>query len=241
MKHLNEIELVLHYYGDDAGDGADAAAHLAACPLCQESYQAIERVLAATQALDVPEPAANYETALWSRIEPRLRPTAKGWLPEWGGRLAAIGAGAALLAVAVFTGRLAPKHRSPQPPAVADSQAGERVLRLAVGDYLDRSQMVLLDLANTDSARTREIPWEVTRDRASDLLSESRLYRQTAEHTGDLAVAHVLDDLDRVLLDIAHGPDQLSPQDLDRLQQRLEAQGILFKIRVLSSNMQQAL
>jgi hypothetical protein len=48
----------------------------------------------------------------------------------------------------------------------------------------------------------------------------------------------VLDDLDRVLLDIAHGPDQLSPRDLDRLQQRLDGQGILFKIRVLSSNMQ---
>ncbi len=238
MKHLSQSQLILHYYGEDGGEHANAAAHLAACPLCLESYQSIERVLAATQALDVPEPAENYEAALWSGIEPRFRPPAPGWLPVWGWRLAAAATCAALLAVSLFTGRLAPKRRPAEPLPVADSQAGERVLRLAVGDYLDRSQMVLLEIANTDSTRTRQIPWSVTRDRASDLVSESRLYRQTAEHTGDLAVAHVLDDLDRVLLDIAHGPDQLSPRDLDRFQQRLDAQGILFKIRVLSSNVQ---
>ena len=41
-------------------------------------------------------------------------------------------------------------------------------------------------------------------------MSESRLYRQTAEHTGDTAVAGVLDELDRVLLDISHAPSQVS-------------------------------
>jgi hypothetical protein len=238
MKHLSQSQLVLHYYGEDAGAGIDAAAHVAGCPLCLESYRAIERVLGVMQALEVPEQAENYEAALWSGIEPRLRPPAPAWLPVWGWRLAAGAVCAALLAIALFTGRVAPNHPPAESAPVADSQAGDRVLRLAVGDYLDRSQMVLLELANTDSARTRQIPWPVTRDRASDLVSESRLYRQTAEHTGDLAVAHVLDDLDRVLLDIAHGPDQLSPRDLDRLQQRLDAQGILFKIRVLSSDMQ---
>jgi hypothetical protein len=238
MKHLSQSQLILHYYGDDAGNAADAAVHLGECPPCLESYRAIERVLGSMQALDVPEPAENYEAALWSGIEPRLQPPVPGWLPLWGWRLAAAAACAALLAVALFTGRLAPNRRPAEPSPLADSQAGERVLRIAVGDYLDRSQMVLLEIANTDSTRTRQIPWSVTRDRASDLVSESRLYRQTAEHTGDLAVAHVLDDLDRVLLDIAHGPDQLSPHDLDRFQQRLDSQGILFKIHVLSSNMQ---
>ena len=67
-------------------------------------------------------------------------------------------------------------------------------------------------------------------------MSESRLYRQTAMHTGDTAVASVLDDLDRVLLDIAHGPSKISPGELEKLRRRLEAEGILFKIRVLGSN-----
>ena len=70
----------------------------------------------------------------------------------------------------------------------------------------------------------------------ADLLTENRLYRQTAGHTGDTAVSNVLDELDRVLLEIAHGPSRLSPGDLDEFRQRLKAEGILFKIRVLGSN-----
>jgi len=44
------------------------------------------------------------------------------------------------------------------------------------------------------------------------------------------------DELERVLLDITHAPSRLSPGELEKLRQRLEAEGILFKIRVLGSN-----
>ena len=46
----------------------------------------------------------------------------------------------------------------------------------------------------------------------------------------------MLDDLDRVLLEIAHAPARLSGRELQDLRRRLEADGILFKIRVLDSN-----
>jgi len=67
-------------------------------------------------------------------------------------------------------------------------------------------------------------------------VSESRLYRQTAAHTGDAAVASVLDELDRVLLDISHVPSELPAEELEKLRNRLAAEGILFKIRVWGSN-----
>ena len=62
---------------------------------------------------------------------------------------------------------------------------------------------------------TRKGPLDISaeKERAADLVSESRLYRQTAAHTGDTAVAGVLDDIDRVLLEIAHGPSRLAPED----------------------------
>jgi len=62
------------------------------------------------------------------------------------------------------------------------------------------------------------------------------LYRQTAAHTGDTAVSSVLEELERVLLDITHAPSRISPQELEKMRRRLEAEGILFKIRVLGSN-----
>ena len=94
--------------------------------------------------------------------------------------------------------------------------------------------MMLIELVNTNAKGPLDIT--STQARAEDLLTENRLYRQTANHTGDPAVSNVLDELDRVLLDIAHSPSRLSPEDLEQFRQRLQAEGILFKIRVLGSN-----
>jgi hypothetical protein len=144
---------------------------------------------------------------------------------------------AGLLVAAFLAGRFYPppqQVKRPVPLVAYDPQAGERILLVAVGDYLERSQMVLVELANANP----KAPMDITsaRERAADLVSESRLYRQTAAHTGNAAVASVLDDLDRVLLEISHAPSRLSPGELENLRQRLEAEGILFKIRVLGSN-----
>jgi len=111
---------------------------------------------------------------------------------------------------------------------------GDDVLKAAVGDYLERSQGILIELANANPGTEVNISSE--QERAQNLLTESRLYRQTAVQTGNVAVAGVLEELERVLLDIAHSPAEISPQELGELRQRLEDQGILFKIRVLGSN-----
>jgi len=168
-------------------------------------------------------------------LEPHLRLRRRLW--TLGARwrwAAAVPAFAALLVAAFLTGRFYPRTTNPAPVAAADPQAGERVLLVAVGDYLERSQMVLIELANASPKGPLDISEQ--RDRAADLVSESRLYRQTADRTGDHAVASVLEDLDRVLLEISHSPSEISPAELEKLRQRLEAEGILFKIRVLGSN-----
>jgi hypothetical protein len=93
---------------------------------------------------------------------------------------------------------------------------------------------VLIELANADPKSALDISAE--QERAHGLVSETRLYRQTAAHTGDVAVAGVLDQLERVLLDITHEPSRISPEALEKLRDRLKNEGILFKIRVLGSN-----
>jgi hypothetical protein len=94
--------------------------------------------------------------------------------------------------------------------------------------------MMLIELANTNAKGTVDISAE--QERAGDLVSETRLYRQTAARTGDTNIDNVLEELERVLVDITHEPSKISPQGLESLRQRLESQGILFKIRVLGSN-----
>jgi hypothetical protein len=70
---------------------------------------------------------------------------------------------------------------------------------------------------------------------AEDLLDDNRLYRQTARTTGDNSMASVLDDLERVLLEIAHSPSEISSQQLNDLREQIESRGLLFKVRVLGS------
>ncbi len=234
MNHLSEEELILHYYGEEAGS-PESVRHLELCGECRAIYGSLQRVLNAVDALPVPERGPEYASGLWSRIEPAI-PARRRWswpAPVWRWTAAAA-ATAVLMAAAFLAGRFYPAPRPAAHMAAADPQARERILLLAVGDYLDRSQMMLVELANTETHG----PLDITADqeRAADLVSESRLYRQTALHTGDDRVAALLDELDRVLLEISHAPSRLEPRDLERLRENLRAGGILFKIRVLGSN-----
>jgi hypothetical protein len=49
----------------------------------------------------------------------------------------------------------------------------------------------------------------------------------------------LLDELERVLLDVAHSPQQVTPVQLEGIRQRIEARGILFKVRVVGKELQQ--
>jgi hypothetical protein len=238
MNHLTEEELILYYYGEDgAGDARQATAgqHLAECDDCRHKYGSLQRVLNVLDGVPTPELSPEYGGEVWRHIEHRL-PRRLAWLPSFSWRWAAAAtAVAGLMVAAFFAGRFYPSPRQQSPQLASDPQASERVLLVAVGDYLERSQMVLIELANATPKGKLDISAE--QERASDLVSESRLYRQTAAHTGDTAVANVLDELDRVLLDITHAPSEVQAHDLEKLRRHLAAEGILFKIRVLGSNL----
>jgi hypothetical protein len=104
---------------------------------------------------------------------------------------------------------------------------------VAVGDHLDRTEMILVELAHTRAEGRVDISAE--RDIAQGLVNENRLYRQTAEHGKDREIASVLDEVERVLIDIAHRPDSVSAKELETLQKQIESQGVLFKMRVVES------
>ena len=70
-------------------------------------------------------------------------------------------------------------------------------------------------------------------------MSENRLYRQAAFKAGDTNVSNLLEELERVLLEVAHTPSQLNSAEFDDLRQRIEAEGILFKIRIVGSTVRE--
>lgn len=255
MKHLDEQQLLEYRYGD-ATDTSAVEQHLRECADCRKSYEALKQVLAFVDALPVADPGANYETRLWRSISPKLERPGIDW-SAWTAwlspkRLIPIGAVAALVLAAFLAGRyyraqpITPgvgQSTSVQPTGPAPGQSAqvrERILLVAVGDHLDSAQSILLEISNAEAdgsgnSKNKEVDISQQQQRAEDLVSSNRLYRQTALKTGDTMVASVLDDLEPILLEIAHSPSKVSAAQLDELQQGIEARGLLLKVRVLDS------
>jgi hypothetical protein len=130
-----------------------------------------------------------------------------------------------------------PGTTSPAAPqqATADRElVRERILLVAVGDHLERSQIALVELVNSHSGPTVDISGE--RNLARDLVTENRLYRQAALTTGEPGVASVLDDLERVLVEIANSPSTMTGEEFNQVRKRIEQQGIIFKVRVFGDS-----
>lgn len=239
MKHPSEEELVSYHYGDDGkAFQKEVEQHLAACASCRASYASLEQVLARLDSLPVPERPESYGAEVWQRLRPQLPARRESWWAAWftAPRWARAGAMAGLLVVAFLAGRYWQPRQAP-PMAAISPQVRERILLLAVGGHLDRSEMLLVELVNAEGKGSTNINAE--KHRAEDLVASNRLYRQAALRSGDTGMANVLDELERTLLRIAHSPSSLTPAELDQLRRRIEAQGIVFKVRVISSQVRE--
>jgi anti-sigma factor RsiW len=236
--HLTDDELVLHYYGE-MSDAAEARAcdHLEQCATCRDSLARLQRVLAAIDEAPVPEPDAWFENRAWARLEPELTRRAPDvrWRLPW--RAIAWGAGAALIVIAAFVaGRIgSPPASAPVQQASAQAPLRERVLLVDLGDHLDRSELALVEFVSGGNDRQAASG----RSRVEELVAANRLYRRSAEGTGDTAVADVLDELERVLIEIAGTQPGAPADDLDAMRQRIDTRGLLFKVRVMREQLQE--
>lgn len=241
--HLNEDDLVLHYYGEmPSAEEGRAAAHIASCPECQASYTTLQRVMAFVDSAPAVEAAPGFERIAWARLEPALASNRGGW-GSWivlSPASLALAAGVMLLIGASFVaGRLT---RATNPAGAVTAQTAEkvreRILLVDLGEHLDRSQMVLVELVSADDTGGN-VDISLERSRAEQLVAANRLYRQTAASTGDAAMASVLEDLERVLVDIAASPQTVSQEDLDSVRRRIVSKELLFKVRVVSGQVRE--
>jgi hypothetical protein len=235
MKHPTEEELFAYWEGEMKGRET-MVAHLQECAECRGELERIEKVFHALDALPVPDPGEEYATKVWRQIADRLPEKKTAW---WSGfltprRLLALGAAAALLIAAFFLGRIT----GPTKPGDQTMDTGtvrERILVVAVGEHLGKSEMILMDLSNAQPATRGKklINISTAQRRAEDLVEENRLYRQTALSGGDHAMASTLDELERVLMDVANSPAEVTPAQFESIQKRIAERGILLKVRVV--------
>jgi len=212
MTHLTEEQLIESYYAASADYTAAPDSHLQHCPECRERFRELETVLNALNDLPVPEPP----------------PFA--WHPPLAYRFRRAGPWFLIpaFAAALFAAFIAGRATKPQPAPIQLADSGrERILLVALSDHLERSEMVLLELANGDRSNS-----PAAQERARNLIGATRLYRQTTLYRGDRNYTDLLEELERALTGIANGQSQSSTPQADRIEQ------LLFKIRVTNSNLQ---
>lgn len=233
MNHLSEEQIVLHFYGD-AEPVEDVRRHLAECSACREEFERIQELLRGIDPLEVPEPPAVFEEKTWLNVRDRLPAKRRGlgqWLlrpPKW----ALAGVMAVLLAAAFMAGRFWPRHDHGG-NAVNNAANPQRVILLTVGGHLERSQMLLVEIMHAEGKDALDLSGE--QQQARDLLDANNLYRLSAQHAGDPQIAELLDDLGRVLAEIANGPAEISPGDLRQIRSQIQSDNLLFKVRVIGS------
>jgi len=224
--HVSEDDLVLHYYGESERP-ALLDAHLDACAACGARWQGLSQALAAVTDDVVgearpPEFGAREVDAAWHRLAPRLQSARQRARLR---RVMVPLAVAASLVLAFTIGR-----HWPAAPEVAPGGT-ERVLLVAVGDHLERSEMLLVELVNASPAQPVDIGSE--QRQAHELVGASRLYRAAVTRAGEPGLASVLEEVERLLVEVAHRPSEISPDELAVLRRRIESRGLLFKVRVL--------
>ena len=238
MQHLNEEQLVAHYYHDDDAPAA-AESHLAQCTECRLQYETIRRVLTLVSDAPVPERGEHYADEVWTRLRWKLG--ARKRRIQW----TSFAAAAAMLAIAfvagIFWHSRGGQALSPVPQVAAKNpgiaQTGmsvpqrDRVLLVVVSDHLESSERMLAELANANPKEK----FDLSNDRAADLVASNRMYRQSAATSGDQRIASVLSDLEPILAELAHAGKTLSPEELASIQKRIESKQLLFKVRIVSA------
>lgn len=242
MKHISEDEMILYHYGE-VEDATDVRRHLEACAECAAQWRKLQAVMVAVEPTPVPERGEEYGAQVWQQVRYRLpekrEAAVAGWrawlMPQ---RLVFAGALAAVVLLAFIAGRMTQPVPAPGADTAQNGAAvKERVLLVAVGSHLERSQMVLVELVNAEGNGKIDISSE--QERARDLVTANRLYRQTAQSAGDPVVTELLGELERVLVEVANGPSEMDAKQLDSLRQQIQSQGILMKVRIVGQEVRE--
>jgi len=244
--HLTEEEMIAEFYGESDNPAA-VERHLAACAGCAQAFAELKRDLADVNRIEAPARDAGYGERVWAALAPALPAYAKQerrgwagngwaarrWTNPWTKGLSYAAACALLVSCAFYAGRVWEQQKQ-QPIAQVTPkapQAKQPIVVVVLDDHLDRSERFLVQLkhADVDSAQTA---WPL-RDEARSLLAANRVCRKNLAKTSDPELATALDHLDSLLAETVNEPGGLNAASIAKLQDEMNADGLLFEVRVL--------
>jgi negative regulator of sigma E activity len=228
-----------------AGEREATLAHVAACARCRRELAELRSVLELVAADPVraavpPVPASFLLTRIAARLDaaPAPRPLLAP-RPAWQRALAPLAAAAAVVAALSVLRQPVPAPPDAVPAAVEVSVSAETLARLErvvvreqAARYLNDAQAVLVNVAASPQRcvrRGQRLDLEEESRRSRDLLARRALLG--ALDRDELALARpVLQDVERVLRDVAALDPCARPQDVLAIHRDLERRRLLMKI-----------
>jgi hypothetical protein len=231
------------------GEAAASRRHVAACPRCASELAGLERAIGLLDADPVRNAALPMDGALLARltlarfdrahVEPRAQ---RPW------RFVAIPAAAAVLAALVLVPRVARETRPAGETVSSEILVSDAALRRMERNvareqavrYLNDAQDVLVTVASAPQLcdrqrRTLDLAEETRRSR--DLLSR-RAMLVDLDSDEVRSVRPILEDVERVLREVAVLDACARPQDLDAIHAQLREGRLLMKINLMTRELQ---
>jgi hypothetical protein len=263
MKTRRKTKKILRaYLGGEMGepDREDIRRLVETCRGCADEVQAVERILESADSLgrDVQAALAGIDwdlqaektvAAVWDERarseEARIKRRPAVWVfrprPVLAGLLLGILVGAAAM---FFVFRSGGTRKSPDRAFFASgeflSRVDQEIARRETLDYLEKSQYVLLELAQTQtesgSCRLTEAAARETRE----LLSKKKYLNPQLEKARMAKAKAICDQIEMLFYELAQVSEDLTPAQCRGLQSLIEKKNILLKIKLLRKELQES-
>ena len=235
-------------YGELApADRARFDKHIEACPACAAERAALEETLGLMGRRERPDPGPEFWDGYWDRLSRRVVWEATGEarrpslaarlgglvprLPRWSYRVA--GAAGLILIGILIGGRLAgPGGRAGKMTAAAPVVRASSPAVVQAGDFIERSQVLLLGLVNYDPATEDAYALDLGGKKAAsrELLARAPAIRKALNGPGERRLRELVADLELIMLQIANLESGQGLDGVELVKQGIDRQGLFLKI-----------
>lgn len=249
MRAHRSIRLLLYDFargGLETPEHDEVQRHLAGCSSCRQELDGLRQTLSHLPGAPL-DPAADCPPEFWRElldaVERQLPPPPirMPWFIQFIAFIdditgpvrrpsLALGAVALLVVSGVVTWQLL---RHEPPPPVAQTKAPPTVTSrpadTRVQDYLRKSRILLVGIANMPTGQDEPLDLKPEREASRALVREARYLRQ---QDIDPRSERLMEDMEKVLIELSNIREQTEFPELEIIRGGIERENLLFKIRI---------
>jgi len=245
MSSCNQKYLVVDYFFDElpSDQKTHIESHLGQCELCQQYLDDLKGTATAVKRFQRQQPdkkfLKNYHRQLQEQFFPEKKKTHifENLIDIFIRRPSIairIAEAVALLVLGIFIGRNFVWQSEFSPAPMAQYQNDYQSLNedLFLKNYLQETEMVLLDVSNLDPIEDQKIIFNLIQStKYRYLLQKTALLKNQAYELEDQQLIELLNRVELILLELCNLEEQVSPAAIDEIKQQLKRSYLLMEIK----------